>query len=553
MNAAELFVKCLENEGVEYIFGVPGEENAHFMMALENSPIKFILCRHEQGAAFMADTFGRLTGMAGVCLGTLGPGATNLVTGVADANMDRSPLIALTGQADSRRQHKESHQNMDAVRMFRPITKWSQPILHSMNIPEVVRKAFKLAMREKPGACHIELADDIAAYEVDNEPVPVVTPRRPVPDDTIINQAMDLIRQAKRPVILAGNGAIRTRASQQLRRFCETTGIGVLSTFMGKGSVSRHAPYCLFTIGLQANDHGWVALNEADLIITLGYDLVEYHPRMWNQCGYAKRNCKIIHIDFLPAETDDHYRIDVEIVGDLGHALWKLNERIAAEGVPSFDLSSQAEHRKKLLADFAEFKDDDTEGFIRPQKAIWDIREIMGPDDIVLSDVGAHKMWVARYYHCDEPNTCLITNGFCSMGFALPGAIGAQLVYPDRRVLAVCGDGGFLMNLQELETARRIGANIVIMIWEDNEYGLIKWKQDNQFGSHTDLRFNNPDFVKLAESFDCLGLKVDNARDLKPALEKAFNCNRPALIVIPIDYRENLKLSEKLGNIQCPI
>ena len=298
MNAAQLFVKCLENEGVEYIFGVPGEENAHFMMALEASSIKFILCRHEQGAAFMADVYGRLTGRAGVCMGTLGPGATNLVTGVADANMDRSPVVAITGQADSRRQHKESHQHMDIVGMFRPITKWAQPILHSMNVPEVVRKAFKLATMEKPGACHIELADDIAAYEVDHVPLPVHHPRRPVPDDKVVDQAIDLISKAKRPIILAGNGAIRKRASNQLRIFSERTGIGVISTFMGKGSVSRHAPYCLFTIGLQSKDYAWIALDRADLVITLGYDIVEYLPRFWNKHHCYDKNRKIIHIDF---------------------------------------------------------------------------------------------------------------------------------------------------------------------------------------------------------------------------------------------------------------
>ncbi len=552
MNAAELFVKCLENEGVEYIFGVPGEENAHFLMALEDSPIKFILCRHEQGAAFIADVYGRLTGRAAVCLATLGPGATNLVTGVADANMDRSPLVVITGQADSRRQHKESHQYMDVVGLFKPITKWTQPIIHSMNIPEVVRKAFKLAQMEKPGACHIELADDIAAHEADNVPLAVNNPRRPVPDDKVIDQAMALIRKARRPIILAGNGAIRKRASRQLRIFAETTGIGVLSTFMGKGSVSRQAPYSLFTIGLQARDFGWIALDEADLVITLGYDLVEYHPRLWNSHHGRDENRKIIHIDFMPAETDDHYRVDVEIVGDLAHTLWMLNERLK-NGIPEFDLSHQAALRGEMLADIAQHKDDLTRGLIRPQKVLWDVREVMGPEDILLSDVGAHKMWTARYYQCDAPNTCLISNGFCSMGFALPGAIGAKLVFPDRKILAICGDGGFLMNLQELETARRIATPIVIMVWEDNEYGLISWKQNNQFGKHTDLGFNNPDFVKLAEAFGCVGMRIENAPDLKPALEKAFTYDVPVILSIPIDYRENAILSERLGHIQCPI
>ena len=548
MNVAELFVKCLEAEGVEYVFGVPGEENAHFMMALEDSSIPFILTRHEQGAAFMADVYGRLTGRASVCLGTLGPGATNLMTGVADANMDRAPMVVVTGQADSRRQHKESHQNMDVVRMFQPVTKWASPIINSENIPEVVRKAFKLAETEKPGACHIELAEDIASQPTENIPILTQRLRRAVPDDKIVDQAMDLIRQAKRPVILAGNGAIRKRASKQLREFAENTNIGVINTFMGKGAVSRHAPYSLFTIGLQAKDLVACAVDAADLVITLGYDLVEYHPRLWNHGGHKR----IVHIDFLPAEVDEDYRVDVEVIGDLAHALWMLNERVKANPV-EFDGHQRQTIREEMLAEFARHKDDETVGIIRPQKALWDVREALGPDDVLLSDVGAHKMWIARYYQCDEPNTCLISNGFCSMGFALPGAIAAKMVSPERRVLAICGDGGFLMNVQEMETAKRLGANIVVMVWEDGGYGLISWKQDNQFNRHTNLSFSNPDFVQLAESFGWEGIRVENAAALAPALDKAFHADNPALVVVPIDYRENALLTERLGNIACPI
>lgn len=548
MEAAELFVKCLEQEEVEYIFGVPGEENAHFMMALENSPIKFILCRHEQAAAFMADVYGRLTGKAACCLGTLGPGATNLMTGVADANMDRAPLVVLTGQADFRRQHKESHQNMDVVGMFKPVTKWATPILHPDNIPEVVRKAFKLAEMEKPGACHIELADDIAAHPATANPIPPSKIRRPVPDDKIMDRAWEAIKSAKRPIILAGNGAVRKRASKQLRQFVEATGIGTVHTFMGKGAVSRHSPQCLYTVGLQAKDVVACAIDAADLVISLGYDLVEYHPRLWNKDA----DKRIVHLDFIPAEVDEHYRVEVEVVGDLAHALWMLNERNNRDK-PKWDLSQQAAVRDAMTKELEQHKDDDTEGLIRPQKALWDAREVLGPDDILLSDVGAHKMWVARHYQCDEPNTCLISNGFCTMGFALPGAIGAKLVYPDRKILAVCGDAGFMMNVQDLETARRIGTNIVVMIWEDKEYGLIKWKQQTQFGKHTDLRFDNPDFVKLAESFGCKGIRVNNSRDLRPALEEAFAANVPTLVTVPIDYRENVALSQRLGQLACPI
>lgn len=549
MNAAELFVKCLEAEGVEYVFGLPGEENAHLMMALDKSEsIEFILTRHEQGAAFMADAYGRLTGKAGICLGTLGPGATNLMTGVADANMDRSPLVVITGQADFKRQHKESHQNMDVVRMFHPITKWASPVLHPDTVPEVVRKAVKLAETEKPGSCHIELAEDIAAQEATCRPIPPVKVRRAVPDDKIVNQAMELLRSANRPVILAGNGAIRKRAAKQLRKFVKATGISVISTFMGKGAISRESEHCLFTIGLQSQDLVACAIDAADVVITLGYDLVEYHPRFWN----GTTDKRIIHIDFQPAEVDEYYRIDVEIVGDLAHTLWMFNERINVEPL-NFEISQHKTVRQGMIEDFEQYKDDDTTGVVKPQKVLWDTREVMGPDDIVLSDVGAHKMWIARYYHCDEPNTCLIPNGFCSMGSAFPGAIAAKLVHPKRRILAICGDGGFLMNVQEMETAKRLGTNIVVMVWEDGGYGLISWKQDSQFNRHSNLSFGNPDFGKLAESFGWKSFTVDKSNEIKPTLERAFECNAPALVMIPIDYRENLKLTERLGKIVCPI
>ena len=551
MKASDLFVRCLENEGIEYIFGVPGEENADFMMSLEQSErITFVLCRHEQGAAFMAEVHGRLTGNPAGCLGTLGPGAANLITGVADANMDRSPILVLTGQGDSQRLHKESHQIMDVVGMFKPVTKWGQTIRHPNSIPEVVRKAVRLARSEKPGACLIELPEDIARLDTTQPPVPVRRFRRPVPDDTIVDRAWALIRDAKRPLILAGNGTIRKRASAQLRQFVESTGIGVVTTFMAKGCIDMDDARCLYTIGLQARDHASCALDASDLVITLGYDMVEYHPRLWN----ADVPHRIVHIDFIPAEIDDHYQIDVEVVGDLAHTLWMLNQRAHADGPErlDYDHGRARRAREEMQADLEEHKDDDTEGVIKPQKALWDARQVLGPHDILLSDVGAHKMWIARHYHCHEPNTCLIPNGFCSMGFALPGAIGAQLVYPDRRVLAVCGDGGFLMNVQEMETACRLHSNVVVMVWEDHAYGLIAWKQQNQFGRHTELSFGNPDFMKLAEAFGWHGHRCERSVDLRYTLEQAFTETGPSLVVIPIDYAENQKLTERLGNIVCP-
>jgi acetolactate synthase-1/2/3 large subunit len=549
MKASDLFVKCLEAEGVRYIFGVPGEENADIMMSLEDSSIEFVITRHEQGAAFMAEVWGRLTGEPGLCLGTLGPGATNLLTGVGDSNMDRAPMVVLTGQADSKRQHKESHQAMDVVSMFKPVTKWAHAIYHPDNIPEVIRKAFKLATTEKPGACHIELAEDIAKQETDGTPLRVGRVRRPVPDDKVMDQVFAALESARRPIILAGNGTIRRRASKQLRLFAEKTGIGVINTFMAKGCVDHEAPYSLYTIGLGAKDLVACAIDASDLVISLGYDMVEYQPKLWNPA----KDKRIIHLDFLPAEVDEYYDPEVEVVGDLAHALWMLNERVDAAGGLSFELSQQAGVRRDMRADFVAHAKDETEGLIRPQKALWDARQVLGPNDILLSDVGAHKMWIARYYQCHEPNTCLIPNGFCSMGFALPGAIAAALVGQSERVLGICGDAGFLMNVQEMETAKRYNANITIMIWEDNAYGLIAWKQFNQFGKHTDLSFGNPDFVALANAFGWNGYRCEDSAKLQETLETSFRAEGPSLIVIPIDYSENNKLTQRMGELTASI
>jgi len=546
VKASDLLVRCLEEEGIEYVFGVPGEENADFMMSLEASKkIRFVLTRHEQGAAFMAEVYGRLTGNPAGALSTLGPGATNLITGVADANMDRSPLIALTGQGSTRRLHKESHQIMDVVSMFRPVTKWATSILHPDTIPEIVRKAVRLARTEKPGAVHIELPEDVAKEESDEPPLLPRRFRRAVADDKITDRAFDLLKKAKRPIIIAGNGCIRKRASKQLRLFCEKTGISVISTFMAKGCVDMDADYCLYTIGLGTRDRLSLVVDDADLVMTLGFDMVEYHPELWN----PKSDKTIIHADFLAAEIDAHYHPQVELIGDLAHTLWMLNSRVDAHGGLSFDVAAQRECRAAMARDFAEHRDDDTKGSIRPQKALWDAREVMGPKDILLSDVGAHKMWIARHYQCHDPNTCLIPNGFCSMGFALPGAIAARIVHPDRRILAICGDGGFLMNVQEMETARRLDSDITVMVWVDGGYGLISWKQETEFGRHTNLSFGNPDWMKLADAFGWSGRFVENSADLKDALEASLAEAGPSLLVLPIDYTENPKLTKKLGEI----
>ncbi len=552
MKASELMVKCLENEGIEYIFGVPGEENADFIMALEQSDkIEFILTRHEQGAAFMAEIYGRLTGNPAACLGTLGPGATNLITGVADANMDRAPMLVLTGQGSTARLHKESHQIMDVVEMFKPVTKWATSIYNAVVIPEVVRKAVRITRTEKPGAVHIELPEDIAKHQVSAQPLVPHRFSRSVADELIVDQAFKLIANAQRPVIIAGNGTLRRGAAEQLRLFCEKTGIGVLNTFMAKGAVDMDADYCLYTIGLGSKDYPTLAIDEADLVITLGFDMVEYHPKLWN----PDRDKPIIHADFLPAEIDEYYHPQLELVGDLTQTLRMLNQRLETQGIPDFDLTQQAETRRLMQNELAQHANDDSVGSIPPQKMLWDARQVMGAEDILLSDVGAHKMWIARHYHCHQPNTCLIPNGFCAMGFALPGAIAASLVAPHRRILGICGDAGFLMNVQEMETAKRLHSNLVMLIWEDHAYGLIAWKQESQFGRHTDLSFNNPDWMQLANAFGWHGHRVERSSEFADTLESAFREQGPSLIVVPVDYRENMALTRRLGEITepCPV
>ncbi|MBO04271.1 MAG: acetolactate synthase large subunit [Chloroflexi bacterium] len=554
MKASDLFVRCLEAEGVERIYGVPGEENADVMISLLDSSIEFILCRHEQAAAFAADAYGRLTGKSGVCLGTLGPGATNLVTGVADANMDRAPVVCIIGQASTRRLHKESHQNMDSIAMYRPISKWAHTIWDAEAIPELVRKAFKVAEAEKPGATVIEFPEDIAEEEVEGKPMTANKTRRPAADHKAVRQAVDLIAAAKSPIILAGNGAVRKRAATQLRRLAQKTGIGVVNTFMGKGAVPREDEHCLFTMGLQGRDYINVAMDEADLIIAVGYDLVEYAPEFFNR----NADKKIIHIDFWPAEIDHFYNVELDIVSDVADALWQINEelniRFEDEGkLPLFNISDRQKLREAILDDFAMEKDDKSFP-MKPQKILWDARDALAPGDILLSDVGAHKMWISRYYQCDEANTCLISNGFCSMGFALPGAMGAKFAHPDRNVLAINGDAGFLMNVQDIETLARYKLGVTIMVWCDGEYGLIKWKQQNSFdGRHSQLAFNNPDFNHLAKAFGIWGKSIESADELKPAIEESFQQEGPALIAVPVDYSENMKMTQRLGNLNFSI
>ena len=543
MKASELFIRCLENEGVEYIFGIPGEENLDVMDALLDSSIKFVTVRHEQGAAFMADVYGRLTGKAGVCLSTLGPGATNLVTGVADANMDHAPLVAIAGQASTHRLHKESHQVLDLEEMFRAITKYSSRLLTPNIISEVVRKAFKVAQTEKFGATFIEFPENIAEMDVQGEPLPVKHPHTPEPPSERIDAAAELISNAKNPIILAGNGVIRSKAWKQLDDFAEELRIPVANTFMAKGVIPFKHSMALGSAGLQANDYVSCGFNKADVIICVGYDLVEYHPYLW----HPTRDRLIIHIDSAPAEVDAYYNVAVGIVGDLKHSLM----RIAKLASPHTGNAMRA-LRAALIEDMNQHKDNNDVP-VKPQKIIWDLRTAMEMEGIAISDVGAHKMWMARMFRCEYPNTCIISNGFASMGIALPGAIGAKLAFPDRQVIAVTGDAGFMMNVQELETAMRLNTPIVVLIWNDSAYGLIEWKQMNQFGRKSHIDFGNPDFVKLAESFGAKGYRIEKGEDLLPTLQQALNDKTVSVIDCPVDYSENLKLTSKLGEMVCPI
>ncbi|MBI4720326.1 MAG: acetolactate synthase large subunit [Chitinivibrionia bacterium] len=546
--AAEVFVKALENEGVEYIFGVPGEENIDFLEAVRKSRIKFILTRHEQGAGFMADVYGRLTGKAGVCMSTLGPGATNLLTPLADAHLDRAPLVAITGQADTLRMHKESHQYVDIVSMFRPCTKWNTRLGRADMVTEAVRKAFKLAEAEKPGSTHLEFPENVADEEC-HQPqyFEVRRVRRPAPDHKALETALALIARSKKPLILAGNGAIRKRATRQLRLFLSKTGMAVCNSFMAKGAAGVDYPFNLFTIGLQSRDHVACAIDEADLIICLVYDIVEYSPQYWNPNG-AKR---IIHIDFTPAEVDYWYNPECELVGDIAGTLWALNERVD-EAMPCNTGTFALKHRRRILKDIHQH--DNSRTFpLKPQKILHDVREVLGGADLLISDVGAHKMWIARVFLAYEPNTCIISNGFASMGIALPGGIAAKLVYPGRRVMTISGDAGFLMNVQELETAVRLGLNTVNMIWSDGTLGLIEWKQKNRFGHAFGTRFQNPDWVKLARAYGAEGIRVKKGDDLVAILRRAFRMKRPVVIDCPVDYSENIKLTKRLGRMVCPL
>jgi len=545
---ANLVISCLEAEGVEYMFGIPGEENIRLVDATAGSRIRFILTRHEQAAAFMADIYGRLTGRAGVCTATLGPGAINLALGVADAQTDSSPLVAITAQVGLNRIYKESHQIVDVVSMYKPLTKWADMLMTPAAAPEMVRKAFDVAQSERPGAAYLAIPEDVEGLPAPAGAKPLPErPRHAAGADTAqVRAAAKLVRTAKRPIILAGHGVARAGAAKALTRFSEITGIPVATTYMGKGVISDRHPNALGVVGFMRHDFENFAFDKSDLIIAVGYELQEFAPARIN----PNHDTPVLHIHRFAQDTDAAYPVASSIEAEIGLALEALIEEFEAKPCPSFpnDAAIRKLHAQELKAG-----ENDGSFPVKPQRIINDIRKALGDEDIVLADTGAIKMWMARLYPAYAPLTCLISNGLSTMAFALPGALGAKLAKPKAKVLAAMGDGAFLMNSQEIETAIREKIPLVVLVWVDNAYGLIKWKMDLEMGHHRSVDFGNPDFVKYAESFGAKGYQIKAAADLLPTLREALDHDGVSVIACPVDYSENLKLTAKLGALTDPL
>lgn len=547
-SVAELVISCLELEGVEYMFGIPGEENIRLVVATAGSKIRFILVRHEQGAAFMADIYGRLTGKAGVCTATLGPGAINLMLGVVDAQTDSTPLVAITAQVGLNRIYKESHQIVDLVSMYKPATKWAELMVTPASVPEMVRKAFDVAQAERPGAVYLAIPEDVEAAPapVGAKPLTARPHHAAGPDPAQIEAAVELIRKAKRPIILAGHGVARAHAGKALTRLSEVMGVPVATTFMGKGVISDRHHNALGVVGFMRHDYENFSFDNADLILAVGYELQEFAPVRVN----PTRDKTIVHVHRFAEDTDAAYPIAASIEADIGRSLTALIAEFEAKPLPRYEIAPKvhALHAEELKAG-----ENDASYPLKPQRVVSDIRKAMGDEDIVLADTGAIKMWMARLYPTYAPLTCLISNGLSTMAFSLPGAMGAKLAKPNAKVLAVMGDGSFLMNSQEIETAVREKIPLVVLIWVDNAYGLIKWKMDLELGHHRNVDFNNPDFVRYAESFGATGYKITKADQLLPTLKKALAANGVSVIACPVDYAENMKLTDKLGALTDPL
>jgi acetolactate synthase I/II/III large subunit len=547
--AAQLMVKCLENEGVSVVFGIPGEENIRFIQALAHSKsIRYVLTRHEQAAAFMAEMYGRVTGRAAVVSATLGPGAINMQLGVADATTNSTPMVAISAQVGQDREYKESHQYVDLVSMFAPITRWAAGVPTARAIPEMFRKAFKVAETERPAAVYLAVPEHIdadAADYPDLAPLPRNVVRAEAPAPGQVERAIDILRKAKRPVVLAGHGAARADATAALVRFSDEFGIQVANTFHGKGVMPDDHPNSIGTIGFMRHDYVNFGFDDADAVIAVGYELQEFDPVRINPTS----DKKIIHIHRFPAEVDMHYPVAVGIIGDISASLDALTDALAGYHC---EIGGEMPGRALLAEELARGQAD-ARFPLAPQRIVADTRAALDRSDIALVDTGAAKMWMARLYPTYERNTCLISNGLSTMAFSLPGAIGVKLARRENKVLAVMGDGAFLMNSQEIETAVRERIPLVVLIWEDGGYGLIEWKMDLELGDHYYVGFTNPDVVAYAQSFGAKGYRINAAEELLPALNTALDDDGVSIICCPVDYSENLRLTDRLGQLDAPL
>lgn len=543
MKASDLFVRQLEEEGVEYIFGLPGEETLDLLESLRTSNIKVVITRHEQAAAFMAATYGRLTRRAGVCFSTLGPGATNLVTGIAHAQLIGAPLIAVTGQKALRHNWQAGFQLVDVVGLMKPIVKKSISIADPDTIPTVVRNAFKLSQSERPGAVHIEFPEDIAESDTQARIQHRGSIRRPVPDPEAVEQAAILINNSKHPLVMLCSGANRNLVASEITGFLDATGLYAVHTQMGKGVLSDASERSLFATGIHRHDYVNCGIDRADLIITIGYSIVEYPPYVWNR----NLDKKIVHIDFTEAACDKYYNPAVEIIGDIASALQALSAKIKKKDIASF------ESIRRFLIEKLSISPTERHPPL-PQDVVWHVRNVLSEDDILALDNGIYKLWFSRLYKTFRPNTFLLDNALATMGAGLPAAIAAKMLNPDKKVLAVVGDGGFMMSSQELETALRLDIPVVVLILNDNAYGFVKWEQQAKGFPSFCLDYGNPDFARYAESFGCLGMKLGRGDDLSKLLCKAFDAKRPAVIECPIDYSVNYEtFSKEIANMVCEI
>ncbi|MQA13448.1 MAG: acetolactate synthase large subunit [Pseudonocardiaceae bacterium] len=544
---AQLLVRCLEAEGVEYVFGLPGEENIGLVDALRDSSIRYVLARDERAASFMAEMYARVTCRAGVVSATLGPGAINMQLGVADATTNSTPLVALSAQVGLDRIYKETHQAVDLVALYRPVTRWSELVPAAAAVPEMVRRAFKTAQTERPGAVYLAVPEDVEAAQAPSgaAPLPVNVVRPEDPSASQVRRAAEAIAAAEKPVMLAGHGAARAAASEALVRLAEHLDVPVSTTFHGKGAFPDDHPLALGTVGFMRHDYVNFGFDEADLVIAVGYELQEFDPVRINPDG----DTTIIHVHRFAAEVDDHYPVTVGIEGDLSRSLDALVGATSARGSGA----PVTARIRSLLAEEIERGRADDRFPLAPQRVVADTRAALGPEDVVLADTGAVKMWMARLYPTYRPNTCLVSNGLSAMGFALPGALGVALARPGVRVLAATGDGAFLMNSQEIETAVRERLPLTVLVWVDDAYGLIQWKMDLELGRHSAVTFGNPDLVRYAESFGARGYRVTSADELLPALKEALDGDGVSVIACPVDYAENLRLTDRLGALTDPL